>query len=169
MKEAVLQFLSSRWSFLVAAGFCKVYVCCSITAYWLGVCHSLAWLQNTHSIEVLGNFRFRSISMLVTNFGFMVDVRSLIFMDYMGMLSVAHNLKHGYVRWFLNEYWNGSGRNLSWADFRYYHSIFLEGLGRKLKTIVRIVTIKLRFKQITSWIQVRNVTACVNLFWRAQQ
>jgi hypothetical protein len=64
--DGTLQFLFSGWPMVDAAGFQEVCFYHSNTTYPVGVCHFVAWLQNTHYVLVLSSYRFHRIYMLIT-------------------------------------------------------------------------------------------------------
>lgn len=84
--DTKLQLLSSWW-LEIAAGFQEVYFYHSITTYWVGVCHSVAWLQNTHSFVVLNSYKFHSFSVLIT------EMSILWFMVCIEIMSVAESVE----------------------------------------------------------------------------
>jgi hypothetical protein len=64
--DIILQLFSFGWPMVVAVGFQEVYFYHSIIACQVGVCHSVAWLQNIHSVVVLNSYKLHSHSMLIT-------------------------------------------------------------------------------------------------------
>jgi hypothetical protein len=63
--DIILQLFSFGWPMVVAVGFQEFYFYHSITACQVGVCHSVAWLQNIHSV-VVNSYRLHSHSTLFT-------------------------------------------------------------------------------------------------------
>jgi hypothetical protein len=140
--------------------------CYSITGYQMGVCHSVTWLQNAHSIAVLSSCRFHSISMLITEISITWWMAACSFMVYIVTLSVAQNIKCWMIGLLVDSYWKGCVRKKRWSDLRYYSNFCVEGLRKLQTSSVRIVSVLSRLKAITSQIQVGNVTSLANFLCR---
>jgi hypothetical protein len=85
-----LQLHSSRWPILFAAGFQKLLF---MTAYKAGVCHSVAWLQDIHTILVFNSCRFHCIRIPITGISILRWMFAYTyFLFILWLLSVSHTI-----------------------------------------------------------------------------